>query len=99
MRHSILRSTALLAFCAVTQAQSINSPQVNAELLRHYQALVRIDTTDPPGNETRAVGYIRQVLDAEGISVIVPAKAPARAILIGRLKGNEPRRPTLLLGH
>jgi len=48
-------------------------------LLHHYQALVRIDTTDPPGNETRAVEYIQQVLEAEGIPAIVTAKDPARA--------------------
>ena len=63
------------------------------------QALVRIDTTDPPGNETKAVEYIRQVLDAEGIPVIVTAKDPARANLIARLKGNGSKRPILLLGH
>jgi hypothetical protein len=51
----------------------------DAELLHHYQALVRIDTTDPPGNETRAVEYIQQVLEAEGIPAIVTAKDPARA--------------------
>ena len=99
MRHSILRSTALLVFGAFTQAQTVNSPQVNAELLRHYQALVRIDTTDPPGNETKAVEYIQQVLETEGIPVIVTAKDPARANLIARLKGNGSKRPILLLGH
>src|SRR4051794_14693211 len=99
MRHSILRSTALLALCTFARAQTVNSPQVNAELLRHYQALVRIDTTDPPGNETKAVDYIRQVLEAEGIPVIVTAKDPARANLIARIKGNGSKRPILLLGH
>ena len=32
--------------------------KINDEAMRHYQALVRIDTTDPPGNETRAVEYL-----------------------------------------
>jgi acetylornithine deacetylase/succinyl-diaminopimelate desuccinylase-like protein len=99
MRHSILRSTALLAFCAVSQAQTVDWPRVNAELLRHYQALIRIDTTDPPGNETKAVEYIQQVLEAEGIPVIVTAQDPARANLIARLKGNGSKRPILLVGH
>jgi len=99
MRHSILHSTALLVFGAFAQAQTVDSPRVNAELLRHYQALVRIDTTDPPGNETKAVEYMRQVLEAEGIPVIVTAKDPARANLIARIKGNGSKRPILLLGH
>src|SRR5665213_3789693 len=99
MRLRILRSISLLAICAASQAQTVDSPQTNAELLRHYQALVRIDTTDPPGNETKAVDYIKQVLEAEGIPVIVTAQDPARANLIARLKGNGSKRPILLLGH
>jgi acetylornithine deacetylase/succinyl-diaminopimelate desuccinylase-like protein len=99
MRLSLLRSTALLAFCAISQAQTVAWPKVDPELLRHYQALIRIDTTDPPGNETKAVEYIKQVLEAEGIPVIVTAKDPARANLIARLKGNGSKRPILLMGH
>src|SRR6202163_963301 len=97
-----MRTTAfllLLVFGGVVSAQSVDWPKVNDELLRHYQALIRIDTTDPPGNESRAVDYIRKVLDAEGIPVIVAAKDPARANLIARLKGNGSKRPILLMGH
>jgi acetylornithine deacetylase/succinyl-diaminopimelate desuccinylase-like protein len=72
---------------------------VNAETLRHFQALVRIDSTDPPGNETRVVEYLKKVLDAEGIPSIVAAKDPARANLIARLKGSGSRRPLLIMGH
>jgi acetylornithine deacetylase/succinyl-diaminopimelate desuccinylase-like protein len=101
MRRTV--SLFLLIFCSLAQAQTpaqtIDSPQANAELLRHYQALVRIDTTDPPGNETKAVEYIKQVLEAEGIPVIVTAQDPARANLIARIKGNGSKRPILLLGH
>jgi len=67
--------------------------------MRHYQALIRLDTTDPPGNETRAVDYVRRVLEAEGIPVIVTARDPGRANLIARLKGNGSRRPLLVMGH
>src|SRR6202790_1347902 len=96
MRTAYLLS---LVFGGLASAQSVDWPKVNNELLRHYQALVRIDTTDPPGNETKAVDYIRQVLEAEGIPVIVTAKDPARANLIARLKGNGSKRPILLMGH
>src|SRR5258705_2268472 len=71
----------------------------NAELLRHFQALVRIDTQDPPGNETKAVEYIKKVLDADGIPVIVAAKDPERANAIARLAGNGSKRPVLIMGH
>jgi acetylornithine deacetylase/succinyl-diaminopimelate desuccinylase-like protein len=73
--------------------------KIDLEAMRHYQALVRIDTTDPPGNETRAVAYLRGVLEAEGIPVTVAAKDPARANLIARLKGNGSKRPVIFMGH
>jgi acetylornithine deacetylase/succinyl-diaminopimelate desuccinylase-like protein len=65
----------------------------------HLQALIRIDTTDPPGNETRVVEYLKKVLDAEGIPNIVVAKDPARANIIARLKGNGSKRPLLIMAH
>src|SRR5215467_1384453 len=80
-------------------AQTPDWPKINAETLRHYSAVVQMDTTDPPGNETKVVEYVRKVLEAEGIPVIVAAKDPARANLIARLKGNGSKRPLLIVGH
>ena len=71
--------------------------KVNDELMKHFQAMVRIDTQDPPGNETKVVDYIKQVLEAEGIPVIVAAKDPLRANAIARIKGNGSKRPILLM--
>jgi len=92
-------SLLLLVFARLSSAQNIDWPKVNDELLRHYQALIRIDTTDPPGNETKAAEYVQHVLEAEGIPVILAAKDPMRANLIARLKGNGSKRPILLMGH
>lgn len=71
----------------------------NEELLRHYQAVLRLDTTDPPGNETKVADYIRSVFEKEGIPVTIAAKDPARANVIARLRGNGSKRPILLMGH
>jgi acetylornithine deacetylase/succinyl-diaminopimelate desuccinylase-like protein len=95
--HRLL--SVLLALAAFGRAQTPDWTKVNDETMRHYQALIRIDTTDPPGNETLAVEYVKKVLDAEGIPVIVSAKDPARANLIARLKGNGSKRPILVMGH
>ncbi len=94
-----MRSLLLLALAGIAAAQSPDWPKVNEEAMRHYQALVRIDTTDPPGNETKIADYIKKVFDAEGIPVIVAAKDPARANIIARLKGNGSKRPLLIMGH
>src|SRR5579864_5784718 len=92
----VLRFLSLcLAASALVNAQSVDWAKANDELLRYFQALIRIDTTDPPGNETRAVNYIKSVLEPEGIAVTVVAKDPARANLIARIKGNGSKRPLL----
>src|SRR5882672_6547327 len=80
-------------------AQAPDWAKLKEESMRHFQALVRIDSTDPPFNETKVVEYVKKVLEAEGIPVIVAAKDPARANLIARLKGNGSKRPILLMGH
>jgi acetylornithine deacetylase/succinyl-diaminopimelate desuccinylase-like protein len=80
-------------------AQAPDWPKVNEETLRHYQAVVRMDTTDPPGNETRVVEYVKKVLEAEGIPLVTVGREPSRMNLIARLKGNGSKRPLLIMGH
>ncbi len=100
-RRHFARVAALVAFLAVpSHAQSsIDWKAVEAETLRHFQALVRIDTTSPPGNETHAVEYLKQVLDQEGIPYQVFAKDPTRANLVVRIKGTGRKKPILVMGH
>ncbi len=85
--------------CALAWAQSLDWRAINEETLRHYTALVQIDSTNPPGNETKVVEYVKKVLEAEGIPVILAAKDPSRANLIARLKGNGSKKPILVMGH
>src|SRR5207253_9082843 len=56
---------ALLQGASGQTPASIDWTKTNAEVMRHFQALIRIDTQDPPGNETKAVNYIKQVLEQE----------------------------------
>jgi acetylornithine deacetylase/succinyl-diaminopimelate desuccinylase-like protein len=73
--------------------------KLKAETLLHYQSIVRINTSNPPGNETAVVKYLKEVLDREGISYQVFALEPSRANLVARLKGNGRKKPILILGH
>ena len=86
----------LAATAAATDAQQ---PSIEAETLQHFQALMRLDTSSPPGNETRAVEYLKQVLEKEGVPHQVFAKDPSRANIVARLKGNGKKRPILVMGH
>jgi acetylornithine deacetylase/succinyl-diaminopimelate desuccinylase-like protein len=70
-----------------------------AETIEHFQALLRLDTSSPPGNETRAVEYLKQVFEKAGIPYQVFAKDPSRANIVARIKGNGKKRPLLILGH
>ena len=67
--------------------------------LRHFRALVQIDTTNPPGNETKAVDYLKKVLEDEGIPTQTFALDPNRTNLVARLKGNGSKRPLLIMAH
>ncbi len=73
--------------------------RVNTEVLEHFQALVRIDTQNPPGNETRAVDYLRKVLEGAGIPTKTFSVTPERANLVARIKGNGSARPLLVMSH
>ncbi len=97
-KHLILISLGAL-LPALALAQAHDWTKINDEAMRHFQALVRIDSTNPPGNETTVAEYVKKVLDAEGITTTLAAKDPARANLIARLKGNGSRKPLLIMGH
>ncbi len=80
-------------------AQAPDWSKINDEAMRHFQALVQIDSSDPPGNETRVAEYVKKTLEADGIPVMMVAKDPARADIIARLKGNGSKKPLLIMGH
>ena len=80
-------------------AQSSANAAIEAETLQHFQALLRLDTSSPPGNEIVAVDYLKGVLEKEGIPAQVFARDPKRPNLVVRIKGNGKKRPLLVMGH
>src|SRR5258707_13758464 len=74
-------------------------PKVEEETMRHYQAVLRLDTRNPPGNEHIVAEYVKQVLDKEGIPAQIVGSDPNRPNLIARLEGNGRPRPLLIHGH
>src|ERR1017187_10271623 len=89
----------LLAFSTRAAEPVVDWDKAKAETLLHYQSIVRMNTSNPPGNETSVVNYLREVLDREGIGDQVFALEPNRANLVARLKGNGRKKPVLLLAH
>src|SRR5260370_13514013 len=91
----------LVSASGVTVARSAEPEwaKIHRELLQHFQALVSLDTTNPPGNETQAAEYMKRVLEREGIPVKLLGQEPNRTNLVARLKGNGSKKPLLVMGH
>jgi acetylornithine deacetylase/succinyl-diaminopimelate desuccinylase-like protein len=97
-----MKKTALaLMFAAAAAAQvpSVDWEKQKAEILKYHRSLIQIDTSNPPGNETKAAEYLKKIFDAEGIPAQVFALDPSRANVVARMKGNGSKRPILILGH
>ena len=65
------------------------------------QQYLRVDTTNPPGNEMRGAQFFKKILDAEGIENQVFEYAPGRADLWAVLPHSaaQAKRPIILLNH
>jgi acetylornithine deacetylase/succinyl-diaminopimelate desuccinylase-like protein len=63
------------------------------------QNLIRIDTTNPPGNEAECINYINELLKEAGFDTAFFARDKNRPNLIARLKGHGKAAPLMLYGH
>lgn len=68
----------------------------SVELLIKY---LRIDTTNPPGDELRAARFFGEIFQREDIEYRVFESAPGRGCVWARLRGDGTRRPVILLNH
>ena len=89
----------LLGLIAWAAEPVVDWHKAKPEILLHFQSIVRLNTSNPPGNETSVVNYLKDVLDREGINYQVFAREPSRANLVARLKGNGTKKPILIMGH
>ena len=107
---------AWICFSGIGQAEesaagTTASSRISAEHLKEYsdlavswmQEYLRIDTTNPPGNEMKAVAFYKKILDEEGIENRVFEYAPGRGDLWARLprstEATKNARPIVLLNH
>jgi acetylornithine deacetylase/succinyl-diaminopimelate desuccinylase-like protein len=98
-------SLALLLVAITTSVRAQAAPDWNAlsdETLRTLADYIKVNTTDPPGNELDAVHFLKAILDKEGIPAEVYDTAELganRGNLYARLKGNGSKKAIALVHH
>jgi acetylornithine deacetylase/succinyl-diaminopimelate desuccinylase-like protein len=70
---------------------------IQDEALDVLRALIRCDTTNPPGNERIAADLIAETLARHGVESVIRESAPTRANLVARIAGSDRSREALLL--
>ena len=88
---------AFLLVAATARAQQPDWTTVNAEALKALQGYVRVNTSNPPGDVTKAADFLAGILTREGIDVKRYQSGPGRSILLARLKGNGTGGKAILL--
>ena len=90
-----LACTLAILFALVSAPAFSQTESLEDETIARLQQYLRVDTTNPPGNETRAVEFFAKFLKAEGIPYETAESAPGRGNLWARLEGGD--EPALVL--
>jgi len=69
------------------------------EVTQLLQELIRLDTVNPPGNETQVAELLRDYLAGHGVESELYSRTPERANLVARLPGSGEGKSLLLLSH
>ncbi|HZP73251.1 MAG TPA: M20/M25/M40 family metallo-hydrolase [Gaiellaceae bacterium] len=77
----------------------MTSAEAGRETVELLQRLIRVDTTNPPGNETAAAELLRAYLESAGVECALYARVPERANLVARIRGRGDGPSLALLSH
>lgn len=73
--------------------------KLDAEGLEYFRRYLQLDTSNPPGDTTAAVAYLKGILDREGIATETYAAQSGKVSLVARLPGPAGVKPLLLMSH
>ena len=99
--QSLAQTSPLQATTGASPA-SAGLSQIETEAVNWLQGLIRINTTNPPGNELAAAKYLADILKQEGIASEIFESVPGRGFIVARLSASavpDPSRALLLMGH
>src|SRR3954453_23774411 len=77
--------------------QPIDIVKLQGEAVQRTREYLRINTTNPPGNEVESMRWFARILQQEGIPFDTATSAPGRGNIWARLKGGN--QPALVLLH
>ena len=97
--RTLIATVVVVAASGTAGAQTPDWKALEAEALKTLQAYVRIDTSIPPGDVTKAADLLQGILEREGIAVKRFEAGEGRSIVLARLKGRGAAKPILLLHH
>jgi acetylornithine deacetylase/succinyl-diaminopimelate desuccinylase-like protein len=80
-------------------AQQIHGADGAIDPVALLRALLRFDTSNPPGNERACLEFVASLLRDRGVEPLLVARDPERPNLIARLSGRGDAPPLLLYGH
>jgi len=84
---------------AKTASPTIDFAAAGEEGLEHLKAIVRIDTSNPPGDESKVTTYLAEQLLKAGLEALVFESVPGRGSLLVRYKGSGKGKPLLIMSH
>ena len=109
VRHSALRAkicagvivaacgSAARVYAQTAAPAAIDTAKLEDEAVQRTTEYIRINTTNPPGNEVLTMRYLARILQQEGIPFDTASSAPGRGNIWARLKGGT--KPALVLLH
>ena len=93
---------AILSICAVPVARlhAADAAKDAPEVARLLADVIRIDTSNPPGNEGKLAEFLKTKFKPLGFEIdIIPTPQEGKAHFIARLRGDGSKKPVLLAGH
>lgn len=76
-----------------------NWDAVRDEVTSHLQNLIRLETVNPPGNETLVANYLKDAISTVGLESHILEDVNNRGNFVARIKGNGNGKPLLLMAH
>ena len=98
-RPALIAIAALAGSLGAACSQSPSWTSLEDEAVRVLTDYLKIDTTNPPGNERRAADFFAELFERHGIASQIFESAPGRASIVARLSGDGSKPAVVLLHH